>query len=146
MEITNPLGQTERVEVRDDAPGIAPNEPPSPFGINVANRDLHRRNTYYWDAAAYARHKGDYTKARIKHWLVGENPTDDVLESQRLPLESRIWYNYPGQKSATGLGTCRRPSAIARVLPDGATQLTRLAYNARGHLRYQIDPLGRETW
>ncbi|MDR2031586.1 MAG: pilus assembly protein [Azoarcus sp.] len=145
VEITPPLGHTERVEVRDDAPGIAPRERPGPFGINVANRDLHRRNTYYWDAATWARHKGDYTKARIKHWLIGDNPTDDVLESVRLPLESRIWYNYPGQKSATSVGTCRRPSAIARVLPDGSTQLTRLHYNEWGNLLYRIDPLGRET-
>ncbi|MDR1661163.1 MAG: DUF6402 family protein [Azoarcus sp.] len=41
-------------------------------------RDLHRRNTYYWDTATWARHQGDYAKARIKHWLIGETPTDDV--------------------------------------------------------------------
>jgi RHS repeat-associated protein len=145
VEITNPLGHTERVEVRSDAPGISPREPSSPFAISVANRDLHRRNTYYWDAATYARHKGDYTKARIKHWLISDNPTDDVLESLRLPLESRLWYNYPGQKSATTLGTCRRPSAIARVLPDGTTELTRKQYNEWGHLTLHTDPLGRET-
>jgi hypothetical protein len=36
VEITNPLGHTERVEVRDDTPGIAARELESPFGCIAA--------------------------------------------------------------------------------------------------------------
>jgi hypothetical protein len=104
-------------------------EGPGPFGINVANRDLHRRNTYYWDAVTWARHQGDYTKARVKHWLIGDNPTDDVLENLRLPLESRVWYNHPGQKSATSLGNC--PRAARRQHATYAAALQRNGVNGK---------------
>ncbi|GHT96232.1 hypothetical protein AGMMS49545_20690 [Betaproteobacteria bacterium] len=144
VELTSPTGDTERIEVRDETPGMARSDKDIPIGISIANRDLHHRNTYYWDAAAYAQHKGDYTKARIKHWVIN-SPNDDVLESFKAPLESRLWFNYPGQKHPSDLGTCRRPSAIARVLPDGTDQITRMTYNAQGRLTRRIDPLGRET-
>ena len=147
IEITDPLGHTERVESHYEAPGVADSEAvaPSGPGLEIANWGLRQRNTYYWDAVAYAKHKGDYTKAQIKHWLMVNEQLIPVLESIKLPLESRIWYNYPDQPDATSGGSCSRPSAIARVLPDGSTQLTRITRNDKGNPLVEIDPLGRET-
>jgi YD repeat-containing protein len=40
-------------------------------------------------------------------------------------------------------GTCGQPSVIiARVLPDGSTQRTRLRYNSKGHFTGIVDPDG----
>jgi len=145
IEITDPQGHTERVENNYNAPGIANSESRAPTGLNVANWGMRLRNTYYWDATSYAKHKGDYTKAVIKHWLAVDEQTIPVLESIKRPLESRIWYNYPGQSDAFRGGSCNRPSAIARVLPDGTTQLTTITRNDKGNPLVETDPLSRET-
>jgi RHS repeat-associated protein len=150
LEITDALGHKERIETRHNAPGIAYSDPANqvPAGIRVFNSYLNSRNTFYWDAEALARHPGDYGKAEIRHWFHdGRNTswTANVLESWKRPLESRVWYNYPNQVSDHGTGNCNKPSAIARVLPDGRTQLTRLTYNAQGKPTVRIDPAGRET-
>jgi RHS repeat-associated protein len=167
VQATDPLGHIERLEFRQQAPGI-PNKDPDntvPQGIVAPlNQDLEFRNTFYWDRHVHAIAAGDYTKARIKHWTHDRPPlassqTGDTVESIKYPLESRIWFNYPGQPGpgaggSTGLGgasqsgTLDKPSAVGRVLDDGntqPTQLTQLQYNALGNVTSVIDPVGRET-
>ena len=148
VEMTNPEGETERVEARHGAPGIPYSETRAPQGMNLHNAYVNSRNTFYWDATANARHYGDYTRADIQHWhheRTNTNQTAGVLESVKKPLESRVWFAYPGQTAVYAQGTCDKPGAVARVLPDGSTQVTRMSYNAQGHLTSRIDPKGRET-
>jgi RHS repeat-associated protein len=150
LEITDAQGKKERIEFRHNAPGFANSEPAAqvPTGVWPFNSYIHSRNTFYWDASALSQYSGNYTKAEVLHWhhdRINSTLTSGVLESIKHPLESRIWYNYPGQPAAHQSGTCDKPSSIARVLPDGSTQLTKMEYNAQGNVTRRIDPLGRET-
>lgn len=119
----------------------------APFNVYLNDRD-----TYHWDAHAYALSAGDYTKARNRHWThlaSNNNLTANSIESIKYPFENRIWMNYPGQPDCC-LGTAvsgsyNYPSLIGRVLDDGSTQLIQNTYNPQGHLTDTIDPNGRET-
>lgn len=149
LDITDPLGQKERVEYRHNAPGMPFSVSPVPAGIKTFNAYMNDRNTYFWDKAAMQRAPGDYTQARVFHWLHEEGLsyrglTAGVLESIKAPLERRIWYNYPNQPWAGGTGGFDKPAAVARVLDDGSTQVSRYQYNAFGRVTRSVDPRGRE--
>ncbi|HSB97888.1 MAG TPA: RHS repeat-associated core domain-containing protein, partial [Spongiibacteraceae bacterium] len=150
LEITDPLGFTERAEFRHSAPGIPPSEAKVPVGINPFNQYMDARNTFFWDKSLYPTTHTDYTKAEIKHWLHdplgGFTWTSPVLESIKHPLESRIWFNYPGQVSPWVYpGTLDKPSAVGRVMDNNATQLTTTTYNALGNPLVVTDPVGNQT-
>jgi RHS repeat-associated protein len=126
--------------------GISASEPAAvvPTGLNTANQYLIYRNTYYWDRNAYAAAPGDYTKARIFHWLhYASGICSSIPESVKAPLENRVWFNYDGQTSPLFIGTSASPTAIGRVLDDGTTQLQQFRYNALGLVTNAIDPAGR---
>jgi RHS repeat-associated protein len=155
LQATDPLGNTERVEYVQGVAQIPFSDPAStvPVGIIAPfNEYLNDRDTFYWDKHAYAVAQGDYTMARNRHWVhlaSNTNITGGVIESVKFPFENRIWYNYPGQPNG-GLGTAvsgtlNKPSTIGRVLDDGTTQLTQIAYNTLGNATGVIDPLGRTT-
>src|ERR1700761_262548 len=76
-----------------------------------------------------------------------------MLESIRPPLESRIYFYYPGQGSdeyAAGI-TLRQPDVVARLVDNPAdpttplTQTNQYIYNGYGKLTQYIDSLGRST-
>lgn len=149
LEVTDPKGQKERVEFRHNAPGIPFSASPVPQGIGTFNAYINSRNTFYWDKTAMQRAPGDYSQARIYHWLHEEGLayrgyTAGVIESIKKPLEHRIWFTYPNQPWAGGTGGFDKPAAAARVLADGSTQLRRFSYNAYGRMTQSIDPMGRE--
>ncbi|TBW48869.1 hypothetical protein EZI54_20690 [Marinobacter halodurans] len=147
LVVTDPEGHKERVEYRHSASGIPFSESKVPSGISAFNRYINSRNTFYWDKEAMERAPGDYSKARIRHWFhkrTNTSMTIGVQESIKEPLESRVWFNYPGQNWEGAEGTFDKPSKIARVLPDGSTQLTQKSYNDYGNLTRQVDPEGRE--
>jgi len=162
VEITDPLGNHERVEYLQGAPGISSQESPIPNGIKVfhccapdnSSMFMDGRNTFYWDKHALLLARGDYTKARIRHWLhdglSASVQTSSVIESVKYPLERRIWFNYPGQGpdpyGGGVTGNLDKPSVIARVLDDGTTQLIQLSYNFFGKLASVTDPVGRATF
>jgi len=149
LEITDPLGFTERAEFRHTAPGIPYSEAKVPVGINPFNSYVDSRNTFYWDKSLYPTTHTDYTKADIKHWLhdAATGLTAPVLESIKHPLESRIWFNYPGQVSPwVYAGTFDKPSAEGRVMDNSATQLTKTTYNSVGNPTSVIDPVGNQTF
>ncbi|ANG64294.1 hypothetical protein A8C75_18655 [Marinobacterium aestuarii] len=147
LEITDPQGERERVEFAHGASGIPYSDAPTPAGMNLFNRYINGRNTFYWDKEAMKRAAGDYTQARIRHWYhlrTNTSYTAAVLESVKNPLERRVWFNYPGQSWAGAEGTLDKPSVVGRVLPNGTTQLVRKSYNVFGKLTRIIDPEGRE--
>ena len=151
IEATDPLGQTEHLEFRDEAPGIPFSEASVPTNINSFNQFMNYRDCYFWDKKAWHDYPGDYTKAHNYHFLHRPdiNTTSGILESDKMPLESRVWRNYDGQ-SASGAGpaiegTNGSPSKIARILDDGSTQLYQFTYNPLGKVTQLIDPFGRTT-
>jgi YD repeat-containing protein len=83
----------------------------------------------------------------MTHWLheVNGSVTSGVAENTKMPLEGRVWYDYPDQSDTIVMGSSAQPIAIGRVLDDGTTQLIQLSYNKAGKIIKVIDPLGRET-
>ena len=148
LETAYPDGSRDRVEYNQTITAIAFTDPASTAltGMAIYNQNLRYRNTYYWSRNACATAYGDYTKARIYHWLHSEdiNSTSGILQSTKEPLEGRVWYDYAGQSAAYQVGNNNRPSHVGRVLDDGSTQLSTYTYNGFGHLINSIDPVGRE--
>jgi len=131
-----------------DLGGITPNQ--SLINANTSYQEY--RTTYFWDKKAYAEHPGDYSAARLKHWLHTQDAHQmgDVLESEKKPLEYRVYYNYPGMRpdpsnAYISAGTSNQPSKIGRVLDDGSTQLTQYEHNFVGKVTRAVDPLSRAT-
>lgn len=144
---TYPDGSQDKVEfLESSAIGITDSDPAAtiPSGMVLGNEYLIYRNTFYWDRNAYSQAPYDYTKARLFHWLhYTTGVCSSVLESERAPLENRVWLTYDGQGSAIFLGTNAQPNAVGRVLDDGTTQLRTLHYDALGHITNSVDPAGR---
>jgi RHS repeat-associated protein len=151
LEIVDPLGGRERVEFVFGSASlpIPSTETAVPAGFAAHNQGLELTNTFYWDKLAMARHPGDHAKARITHWLRdnGGARVRNIKASEKLPLENRVWYEYPGQSASEPhlAGTVATPSKVARVLDDGSTQLHQYEYNAKGARTREVDPVGRET-
>jgi len=149
LETTYPDGSRDRVEYNQTIP-IPMNDPVAsiPAGMNTQNDYEGYRNTFYWSRNACASSYGDYTKAKIYHWLHTFDlaSTAGILESTKEALENRVWYDYAGQNSAyTSLvvGNNNQPTQVGRVLDDGSTQLHTYAYNGFGRLTNSVDPVGR---
>lgn len=149
LETHFPDGNRDRVEFNQGASGIAFSDPAAsvPNGMWTQNIYINARNTYYWSKTACAGGYGDYTKAKIYHWLhhTDLNSAARILESEKDPLEDRVWYNYPGQAAPYFVGTINKPSLRGRVLDDGSTQLSAYEYNSFGNLTKMVDPVGRTT-
>lgn len=145
IEMIDPLGGKERVEYRDGAPGINPTDPVAPTAPGITNLGLDVANTFYWDKKAMVTAPGDYSKARISHWLYNANGSvSGILSSEKQPLENRVWYTYADQPDYQHAGPSANPSQIARVLGDGSTQVSQFEYNRIGKTTRTIDPIGRE--
>ncbi|MET2467036.1 discoidin domain-containing protein [Ralstonia sp. SM1864_UCD524_TZ4] len=148
INITDPLGQTERVEYAQPASGIPSSESQTPAGMEVFNSWINYRNTFYWNAKAYAESAGDYTKARLTHWLHSRdinNGTAGVIESTKEPQESRVWYKYADQPGIATAGPSEQPTQIGRVRDDGTAEIVRMTYNAQGSLTTKIDAAGQQV-
>ncbi len=147
LEAKDPFGARERWEFREFAPGIASTEPYSVPGF--WNFYLDKRNSFFWDKRAMAEAPGDYTKARIHHWLLSQTGgiATVILESEKAPLESRVWYNYPGQvgSSTHVVGTDSLPRSVGRRLDDGTFQISQYEYNSLGKVTKATDPAGRQV-
>ena len=156
LTATDPLGGTEAVEYSQSLP-VTDSLPASqvPHGISTFNLFLSARDSFYWDKREFADGAWDWSKAHIYHWLhKSPNGTDSsrILESEKDPLKSRVWYNYPGEYTNLGApyyldaaysGASDEPSIVARLLDDGTTQLFSYAYNPFGHVTNSTDPVGR---
>jgi RHS repeat-associated protein len=187
LQATDPLGGLERVEY-NEAPtshtGIPDSVDPStiPCGLYNFNQALTARNTFFWSKKAMTQVSqscidtpftgcvpSDYANARLFHWCHSTEITYNcpgyycysggIIESEKKPLEARIWYNYPGQPLAGGTpcpsgspsfgaaqeGSSNRPSKAGRVLDDSTTQLYQYQYNTYGKVQKATDPVGRVT-
>ncbi|HEX3718012.1 MAG TPA: RHS repeat-associated core domain-containing protein [Verrucomicrobiae bacterium] len=147
MEINYPDGSKERVEYNQTNSLQPMSDPLStvPAGMSTYNANLRYRDSYYWDRTACALGYGDYSKARLYHFLHTENlaSTSGALESVKMPLEGRVWYDYAGQSAPYEIGPSTLPAHVGRVLDDGTTQFETYGYNPFGHLISAVDPLGR---
>lgn len=151
LELTDAMNYTQRLEARSNAPNINASEASLPSGIVAEDGYNNVRNTFHWDARVHGFENwtGDYTKSTIYHWLTNgaDGSTAPTLSSYKLPLESRIYFNYPGQ--AAGLphvvGTMDKPAAVGRKTDATTSQVTRYEYNALGNVTKVTDPLLRET-
>src|ERR1019366_1863561 len=97
LETLYPDGNRERVEFNQSINlGVAMQDAPAslPTGMATYNDYLDYRNTYYWSRTGCATGYGDYTKARIYHWLHTADlaSASGILESTKEPLEGRVWY------------------------------------------------------
>jgi len=158
IEATDHYGDKERLEYNLDtnqtgAPGTLSETLPDSNLVNFTTGDNDDRNSFYWDKQQMKYGAGDYSKAHLYHWLqpTTADSATGILESEKPPLEGRIWYNYPGQDPAKPFikGDLAEPSVVARVVEDetGAlvTQADQYEYNALGNPTKIIDPEGRET-
>ncbi len=172
VEITDPMGLKQRVEFRHRAPGISSedhllptprSEVPTDELDGVIATRLHEgngirqfRNTFHWDTktmrALNNNPTSDYTKAHIYQWLHSADfqRTESILETEKPPLQNRIYYNYQGQLDATLADSPALVSKIATSINDlggntGTSQISQFAYNDLSHPTRTIDPVGRET-
>lgn len=150
IEIEDPRGGKERVEYRDDTPGMSDNEAVAPSGFT--NTGLKAANTFFWSKRAnemYPPTNGvvyDYGKAAVTHWLYNsDNSVSAIVSSEKKPLENRVWYSYENQPDGSHIGSSASPTKIARILDDATTQLTQYTYNVVGNVTKEIDPRGRVT-
>ncbi len=159
-EATDPMGFKEREEWLEPSSAIPNTDPaatvPTGMPLALTNNFLQYRNSFHWDKDAYVTAGCtpaggcDYTKARLRHFthVPGVSGIKNTsLESEKQPLENRVWYALPGQTSSANGGTFAQPSAIGRVLDDGTTQLQKFTYDTSGYfnLLQTIDALGRTT-
>ncbi|MCB1124066.1 MAG: RHS repeat protein, partial [Verrucomicrobiae bacterium] len=149
---TYPDGSQEKWEAFFSASTIPDKEPAGlvPQGMPTLNEYLEYRNTFYWDRKGMKEAPGIYEKAHIYHWnhdIGNLTLTGRLLESERPPLEYRIWYYYKGQTKplAPEEGTLNLLTHIGRVLDDGSTQLHQIDYNDAGNIITKVDPVGRRT-
>jgi RHS repeat-associated protein len=154
IEATDALGGTEHLEFQWETASLATTASSSevPTGFAAWNTNLNHYNSFYWNKLAWMLGKNDLSKAEITHWLVkpewsGWQKYSYVPHSIKKPLESRVWYAYPGQSSGNEdeLGWWRMPSRIGRVLDDGTSQIWVTEYNAMGYVTQTTDPVGRSS-
>jgi RHS repeat-associated protein len=153
LEVTLPDGSAERLEYREQAPGISYSETEAPSGMSVFNAWLNYRNSFYWNRQQFAEGAGDYTKAHVFHWVhestVSGAGTAPFLESEKVPLSSRVWYSYEGQSAPHffAAGMSSRPAETGQVIegPTGSavSAVVRATYNSQQRPLTHIDPLGR---
>jgi RHS repeat-associated protein len=158
VEATDPVGGRERLEFHTSDTRFAATAPSAevPAGFSDFNDRLDNWNSFYWDKQAMVTGAGDYAKAVNYNWMMaasadyGHPASRLVPHSIKRPLENRVWYSYPGQgTSGNGThylsGANSRPIRIGRVLDNGASQVTQLAYNGQGKVTSVTDPAGRTT-
>lgn len=159
VQVTDPMGFSEREEWIEPAP-VPASDPvatlPQGMPVTLINNYLQYRDSFHWDKDAYvaagcAPTGGcDYSKARDRHFNhvpPTTNMKSTSIESEKEPLEDRVWYAYPQQASSVDAGTYEQPTAIGRVLGDGTTQLWKFAYDEGGYYKPTrvTDPAGRVT-
>jgi YD repeat-containing protein len=148
LQATDPLEESELLEFNQSLPiqDVAPSTL-VPVGMGTFDLYLSYRDSYFWSKKAFAEGPGDYTKAKVYHWThwpIG-SAASPVLESEKEPLENRVWYDYAGAQYSvfTTFGMTSKPNIIGRVLDDGTTQQYTYQFNSLGEITNAVDPIGR---
>jgi RHS repeat-associated protein len=137
LEATDPLGETERVELRSNNDGW---------------RNLPSAMSFYWDKQAWRAGGRNDANARTYRWmLLDHTKLSGIVRIEKAALESERVFSYPGQVPEGQLfDNLRVPAAGADGLPatlssvvEGALQTQRFEYNVRGNVIRSIDPVGR---
>ena len=153
LDVTDPLGGRERfVAHAGTHEGTLPDtDSIVPEGFRFFNLGLNAGFSAYWDRRAMSVAPGDFTQAKITNWFWTGNSsagrTLSVKKAEKLPLENRVWYSYPGAVWTFGGNiSMALPDRIARVLgdDDGTTQLWSYEYNLQGQLTRAVEPDGHE--
>jgi RHS repeat-associated protein len=153
VEATDPLGETEHLHYEWLTTAVPATLPASevPTGFEGKNGVINHYNTFYWNKQAWKAAPGDKSKAVItRRLLMSEHPQTKkmvtVPHSVKLPLEGRVWYDYPGQGASSNVvGWFEEPSTIGRKLDDGSSQIWQYTYDSFGNVLTATDPLGRRT-
>jgi RHS repeat-associated protein len=171
LKTVDALGRTSYVEfdggidAGDTSGGSLKNPSLLPSGMYTCNNYMQWRNTFVFDANEYALATAtgslNYSLGRVVHWLHSDDfaSAARVIESEKQPLENRVWYNYPGQSpggcdnsivfpvssgDTVVNGASTQPSAIGRVLDNGTTRVQLFEYNSNGNVTQATDPVGRQ--
>ncbi len=141
---TDPLGQTECLQYQVNS--IVTPEVDLPAGM-LTTTNFSTGNSYYWDKKAWALAPNDVTQAEVTHWAVSSDGTTvDTSIFTKRQLEGAVWFNYPGQTNANGMGsTLAQPATVGRVLDNGATQKVTISYDGWGNATNAVDAIGRTT-
>jgi YD repeat-containing protein len=152
VEAADPLGGTERVEhflkQFNPLPATDPaNTVPTGF---TGNSNLNTHLGVYYSKLVMDRQTTDPPDPEDGEiFRFRSSGTFKIsayqLQSTKLPLENRVWYEHQGETLTTGVGPDGRPAKIGRVLDDGSSQIYRYEYNSRGEIARATDPLGRTT-
>ncbi len=144
VEATDPMGGREKV-VYQTTSTVSDTEALVPTGVALYNTGLSKFNTFYWDKRAMSLHPEDTSKAHMFHWLPDDlvSMVDPIKHSEKAPLENRVWYAYAGQSNYGVSSSSAEPTAIARVLTNGESQIFRYEHNLLGNVTRRSDPLGR---
>lgn len=159
VDIEDPLSNHEREEWLE--PSSSSGSDPSasvPVGMpqGVTNFWMNYRNSFHWNkdqytAAGCSVTGGcDYSKARLTQFTHFEatQAKATTINTRKEPLESRVWFNYPGQEDGTLVqGSYQNPIATGRVLSDGTSQINLVDYDTSGFYKPTriVDPAGRTT-
>ncbi len=171
LKTVDPLNRTSyaefdgNVDAGDTSGGSLINPNLLPTGMYTCNNYMQWRNTFVFDANEYAQATAsgglNYSMGHVIHWLHSNDFSNSsrVKESEKEPLENRVWYDYPGQApggcdnpivfpvtsgNVVTNGASSQPSAIGRVLDNGSTQVQTFQYNASGNVTQATDAVGRQ--
>ena len=162
LEATDPLGGTERIayEHHESSLPVEQRTPPAddsslvPTGFEQDNHNLNEILTYYWNKRTMALYGSDYRRAEVVRWAFdlepGELSAAAVKQSEKQPLENRVWYAYAGESGGVYpyehyRGPLALPTRVGRVLDDGSSQVYAYEYNSLGGKIRETDPFGRTT-
>jgi hypothetical protein len=122
----------------------------SPLSNTLDNVDQYNRNSFYFSPLVYSHLSSaylsgedpayltsdDYKLARLRHWLIDPFTTFSYGPGSSLSLErapspdgttmgQMVWFDHDGKPAGQPnyAGTNDQPSFVARVLPDGSSNL-----------------------
>jgi len=152
VQITDPLGEKEKVAFYQPGGSEKFDNDPVPTGIQGIDTFNAYRNTYVWGKQAMDKDPDDLASAKRYHWLhsvSGGEIEAPIIESLTNPNESTIWYSYPGMTDSLDESSANMPNTpivVSRFTNNTGTQQSQehqFAYNPYGKVTNYIDPTGR---
>jgi YD repeat-containing protein len=157
IQITESDGGKELYLFTNNAPGLATNYSQipslSPYtGTTLDNTSMDVNNSFHWNKLQYANlsssfqmsgnvsqlTSNDFFRGRMRHWLrtgSGTNSVSQILSMQREASPNgttegqKTWYDYAGKTNTEYIGTQSEALFVARFLPNGNTNFTRILRN-----------------